>query len=123
MNPLLAASARDLAGASPATDAIAGAANVSTIDPEYRAKATKAAEKFEGFMIGEMLRGMRRSTKQLASEDSPFKNPVNDDMMDMADTLLADSMAGQHAFGIADALLRQILPGEPVKTPLVSPKK
>ena len=68
----------------------AGAAG--SADPaaaHYRAKATEAAVKFESFFIG--------------------------DMLDMADNLVADQMAGQRAFGVADAILRQLLPqGAPV---------
>jgi flagellar protein FlgJ len=46
----------------------------------------------------------------MASEDSVFKDPVNGDMLDMADKLLAGQVAGQRAFGIADAILRQLVP-------------
>jgi flagellar protein FlgJ len=31
-------------------------------------------------------------------------------MLDMADKLLSGHMAGQRAFGVADAILRQLLP-------------
>jgi flagellar protein FlgJ len=31
-------------------------------------------------------------------------------MMDMADDLVAGKLAGQRAFGVADAILRQLLP-------------
>jgi flagellar protein FlgJ len=84
------------------------------VDPAYRAKATQAALKFESFFISHMLHQMRNSTKELASEDSVFKDRVNDDMLDLADNLVADRMAGQRAFGIADVILRQLLPqGQP----------
>lgn len=76
----------------------------------YRAKATEAAVKFESFFIGHMLHQMRSSTREMAPEDSVFRDPVNSDMLDLADNLVADKMAGQHAFGIADAILRQLLP-------------
>lgn len=79
-------------------------------DPAYRAKATQAAVKFESFFIGHMLHQMRASTKQLSADDSVFKDPVNDDMLDLADNLVADRMASQRAFGIADVILRQLLP-------------
>lgn len=79
-------------------------------DPVYRAKAEAAAEKFEGMFIAEMLRQMRRTTRELAGEDSIFNDRINEDMMDVADGVLADSLSGQRAFGIADAILRQILP-------------
>lgn len=79
-------------------------------DAEFRAKATAAAEKFESFFISQMLKQMRASTAQFADEGSVFKDPINADMLGLADGLLADRMSGQHAFGIADAILRQLLP-------------
>jgi flagellar protein FlgJ len=57
-----------------------------------------------------MLQQMRSSTREMAGEDSVFNDRVNRDMQDMTDRLLADNMAGQRAFGIADAVLRQLLP-------------
>jgi len=93
----------------------AGAAPVAPAadqpDPAYVAKATQAAVEFERFFISHMLRTMRASTREMASEDSVFNNRVNQDMQDMADDLVAGSMAGQRAFGIADAILRQLVPG------------
>ncbi|RFP18969.1 MULTISPECIES: rod-binding protein [unclassified Duganella] len=80
------------------------------VDPKYRAKATEAAVKFESFFIGHMLHHMRAGTRELASEDSVFKDKINEDMLDMADNLVADQLAGQRAFGVADAILRQLLP-------------
>lgn len=80
------------------------------VDPAYRAKATEAAIKFESFFIGKMLHQMRDGTRAFAAEDSPSKSRINDDMLDMADNLVADQMAGQRAFGVADAILRQLLP-------------
>ena len=94
----------DAAHADSATEPVAAA------DPRYRAKATEAAVKFESFFIGSMLHQMRSGTRELAGEDSVFKDPVNSDMLDLADTLVADKMAGQRAFGIADAILKQLLP-------------
>ena len=89
---------------------VAPAANAQA-DPVYIAKATRAAVEFERFFIGHMLRTMRASTREMASEDSVFNNRINHDMQDMADDLLAGNMAGQRAFGIADAILRQLVPG------------
>ncbi|WP_332856503.1 hypothetical protein [Duganella sp. S19_KUP01_CR8] len=80
------------------------------IDPRYRAKATEAAVKFESFFIGHMLHQMRAGTRALAADDSVFKDKINEDMLDMADNLVADQLAGQRAFGVADAILRQLLP-------------
>ncbi|MFC0250565.1 rod-binding protein [Massilia consociata] len=80
------------------------------LDPVYVAKATKAAVEFERFFISHMLKEMRSSTRAMAAEDSVFNNRVNQDMQDMADDLLAGNMAGRRAFGIADAILRQLVP-------------
>jgi len=79
-------------------------------DPAYVAKATKAAVEFERFFISHMLKEMRSSTRAMAAEDSVFNNRVNQDMQDMADDVLAGNMAGNRAFGIADAILRQLVP-------------
>ena len=59
-----------------------------------------------------MLKQMRSSTREMAGEDSVFKDRVNQDMQDMADDLLAGHLAGQRAFGIADAILRQLVPNK-----------
>lgn len=79
-------------------------------DPAYLAKASKAAVEFERFFVSHMLKEMRSSTRAMATEDSVFNNRVNQDMQDMADDLLAGNMAGKRAFGIADAILRQLVP-------------
>ena len=79
-------------------------------DPAYVAKATKASVEFERFFVSNMLKQMRSSTREMAGEDSVFKDRVNQDMQDMADDLLAGHLAGQRAFGIADAILRQLVP-------------
>ncbi len=91
-------------------DAVAPAAE-GAVDPVYMAKATKAAVEFESFFISQMLKDMRATTREMADEDSVFKDRVNQDMQDMADDLLAGNLAGQRAFGIADAILRQLVPG------------
>jgi flagellar protein FlgJ len=90
-----------------------------TVDPAYRAKATEAAVKFESFFIGHMLHQMRDGTRVLAAEDSPSKSRINDDMLDMADNLVADQLANRRAFGVADAILRQLLPQQQ-STPAVN---
>jgi flagellar protein FlgJ len=76
------------------------------------AKATKAAVEFESFFISQMLKDMRATTREMADEDSVFKDKVNQDMQDMADGILSKQMAGQRAFGVADAILRQLLPAK-----------
>ncbi|GGX81323.1 rod-binding protein [Pseudoduganella dura] len=89
----------------------------------YKKKASEAAVKFESFFIGHMLKQMRSSTKELAGDDSIYKDSVNSDMLDMADNMVADQMAHQRAFGIADAILRQLLPAPaaPPAKPMTTP--
>jgi flagellar protein FlgJ len=79
-------------------------------DPLYRAKATEAAVKFESFFISHMLHEMRASGRALQADDDGHRDKTNDDMLDMADNMVADQMAGRRAFGVADAILRQLLP-------------
>jgi flagellar protein FlgJ len=81
-----------------------------TEDPVYVARTTRAAIEFESFFIGHMLHQMRESARTLAPEDSPSRNRVNQDMTDMVDGMLAGHLAGQRAFGVADAILKQLLP-------------
>jgi flagellar protein FlgJ len=108
MNPLytLAATPAALAAADP----VAPAAAAPAADPVFVAKATKAAVDFESFFISHMLQQMRSSTREMAGDDSVFNDRTNRDMQDMTDRMLADKMAGQRAFGVADAILRQLLP-------------
>ena len=79
-------------------------------DAVTRARAEQAAIKFEAFFVGQMLKQMRQATQALAGEDSPFKDRIHQDMLDIADTQVADAMARQRAFGIADVILRQLMP-------------
>ena len=102
--------------ANAAPGAVAPAAEGSP-DPAYVAQATKAAVEFESFFISQMLKDMRATTREMADEDSVFKDRVNQDMQDMADGILAKQMAGQRAFGVADAILRQLLPAATAITP------
>ena len=75
------------------------------------AQATEAAVKFEAFFIKQMISQMRAGTRALADDDSAENRRVNQDMLDLADGLVADALAQQRAFGIADLMLRQVLPG------------
>jgi flagellar protein FlgJ len=102
LNPLLPAKP----GSGETADAVAA----PKPDPAFVAKATKASVEFESFFIAHMLRQMRSATSEMAGQDSVFNNKANTDMQDMADTMLAGHIAGQRAFGIADAILRQLLP-------------
>jgi peptidoglycan hydrolase FlgJ len=88
-----------------------------TEEAQYRDKATNAAVKFESFFIAQTLHKMRDATKAMADDDSIYKDSINSDMLDMADNMVADQLAGRRAFGIADAILRQLLPAAAVAAP------
>ncbi len=79
-------------------------------DARVRAQATDAAVKFEAFFIKQMISQMRAGTRALADEDSDGARRSGQDMLDLADGLVADALAQQRAFGIADLMLRQVLP-------------
>jgi flagellar protein FlgJ len=105
------------AGATPSASPVAPAADgAPSADPAYAAKVTKAAVDFESFFIANMLHQMRETTRDIAPDDSPFKDKVNQDMQDMADKLLAGNVASQRAFGVADAILKQLLPAPAKKS-------
>jgi flagellar protein FlgJ len=108
LEPLHAGAASQDAPVAPATGA--------PVDPAYAAKVTKAAIDFESFFISNMLHQMRETTRDIAPDDSPFKDKVNQDMQDMADKLLAGNVASQRAFGVADAILKQLLPAPAKKS-------
>lgn len=101
-------------GLAPVKDAATSAADdlaaTNPADAAYRAKATEAAVKFESFFIGHMLHQMRTSGRALQADEEGKRDNTNDDMLDMADNLVADQLAGRRAFGVADAILRQLLP-------------
>lgn len=99
---------RPLYGTDAASAAPGGA---PAVDDRIKAQATGAAVKFEAFFIKQMISQMRSGTRALADEDSPENKRVNQDMLDLADGLVADALAQQRAFGIADLMLRQVLPG------------
>ena len=101
MNPLAPptpSSTERTAGTSPKADVTAAIAPASAPDssqaadkdaklsPAERAKVEKAAVKFEAMFIGEMLKQMRRTTREFAGEDSVFKDRIASDMLEMADT-------------------------------------
>jgi len=98
------------AGRTDAEPRIRPAADPAVVTPEYRAQAQAAAEKFEGYLIGMLLRQMRSTTRAIAGEDSLYGRSSSQDMLDMTDMLVGDALASRRAFGIADLLLRQLLP-------------
>lgn len=92
--------------------AIDGAA-LAAVAPEYRQQLQAAAVKFEGMFIKQLLQEMRKGGEAFSDEDSIFNNRRERDMLDFADNQVADSLAGQRAFGIADMIVRQMLPSAP----------
>ena len=76
--------------------------------------ARKAAQQFESHFIAQMLHDMRRSSQALSDSDGS-RPSQGQEMLDLADTMVADQLATQGAFGIADLLLRQVLPQAPGK--------
>jgi len=115
IDPRHAQQSADQDAVAPAAESPAAAA--AAPDKAFVAKATKAAVEFESFFISHMLHQMRESTRTIAPEDSAAKDKVNQDMTDMVDNMLAGNMAHQRAFGVADAILRQILPA-PLNKPV-----
>lgn len=85
---------------------------VQPASPEYRRKAGAAAEQFEAQFVREMFKQIRKTTREIAGEDSIFANSINGDMMDFADGAVADQLAKQRVFGVANAILRQLLPDQ-----------
>jgi flagellar protein FlgJ len=85
----------------------------SGMAPEYRAKVKQAAENFESFFIEQILHQMRRSLREIDPDDAENAKHGDNDMLDMVDTMLADKLSQRHAFGVADAILRQLVPANP----------
>lgn len=98
---------------SPTTTTLAPSADGST---PSRAKVVAAAQQFEAHMVSQLLHQMRRSMREFSSDDSAMNSRTNADMLDLADDQLAASLARQGAFGIADVLIRQLLPAEATAT-------
>jgi flagellar protein FlgJ len=76
----------------------------------YRKKAETAAVQFESFFIQDMLKQMRKATREISSEDSIFKNTINSDMLDFADQAVSQELAKQRVFGVANAIMAQLMP-------------
>jgi peptidoglycan hydrolase FlgJ len=85
----------------------------ATPDDAVRARIEDAALKFEGMFIQQMLKTMRQGSGALAGENGFLRQDPDDPLLGFADQLMADQLAGQRAFGIADMLLRQLYPGAP----------
>jgi flagellar protein FlgJ len=78
------------------------AAASAPADPK-QAEMRKAAEAFEAVFLRQVIGSMRQA--KLA--DDVFGSAATDQFRELADGKLADNMAGQGSFGIADLLLQQ----------------
>jgi peptidoglycan hydrolase FlgJ len=95
--------------ATTASGAQAGDAAANPADAAYRAKLEGAAVQFEGMFIAQMLNEMHKAT-QLLKVDSVSVDRTADALLEHANRAVADSIAHQRAFGIADTLIAQMLP-------------
>ena len=87
-----------------AAPAAAAAQTPQTAQAEaQRAQLRSAAEAFEAVFLRQMIGSMRQA--RLAED--PFGSAASEQFRDMADARLADSMAQQRSFGIAELLLAQ----------------
>jgi len=90
-------------------------AAVKPSDPAYRAKVEAAAVQFESLFIAQLLNEMKKTTDQM-KESSGFADTTGDAMMEHANRTVADAIARQRAFGIADTLITQMLPADTLPT-------
>ncbi|EDU10466.1 putative mannosyl-glycoprotein endo-beta-N-acetylglucosamidase [Burkholderia pseudomallei 1655] len=74
-------------------------------------KAAYAAEQFEALFASQLLREMRNAIREISPEGSMFRDAVGSGLMDMMDGAIAQALATQRAFGIADFVLARIMPG------------
>ena len=109
------------AGTNQAQEAIAPAATAPDADTVQR--LTAAAVKFESFFVAQMMKQMRQATAALADPGSAINQRVNDSTLALAEQAVADGLAGQRAFGIADVLVRQMLPAAPASTSSAATRK
>src|SRR5262245_41342932 len=79
------------------------AANAATgLEPSL----VKAAEQFEGLFVAQMFKAMRQAAESFGTpQDATAGGSA---MLDQAYWQVADGIARQHAFGIADCLIAQM---------------
>jgi flagellar protein FlgJ len=90
------------------TPATGGEAN-----PQHRQELRQAAQAFEAVFIRQLIGSMRSA--KLA--DDMFGSQATEQFRDMADSRLADSMAQQGTFGIAELLTAQFERHRSVQAP------
>ncbi|WP_175885447.1 flagellar biosynthesis protein FlgJ [Burkholderia sp. BCC0044] len=84
---------------------------IKLAEPACRKRVEEAAVKFEGLFVAQLLNEMKKATDALKS-DSGSTDRSSDAMLDYANRAVADAIARQRGFGIADTLVEQMLPPE-----------
>lgn len=92
-------------GAMPLLRGDAGKGPVSLDQP---GKLENSAVKFEGMFVAHLLGEMRKTNEAIATADTAQKPDAG--LLDHAYRLVADDIAAQRAFGIADAIVAQMAP-------------
>ncbi len=82
------------------TAAVSGA---DTVRPPQSAELRKAADAFEAVFLRQMIGSMRSA----GQGDDLFGNQGTEQFRDMQDSRMADAMAKNNDFGIAELLLKQ----------------
>lgn len=76
---------------------------------EQKAELRKAAESFEAIFLRQMIGAMRSAT----TGDSLLGSDAANQFRDLMDSRIADDMAGNQSFGIAEMVLKQFGVDEP----------
>lgn len=87
-----------------------GAAGATGEAARIKAQATRAAVQFEAYFIRQMLAQVRQAGRSLGAPEGGAAQRTGHELLELADGLVADTLAAQRAFGIADLMLRQLLP-------------
>ncbi|WJF90796.1 hypothetical protein QS306_03785 [Paraburkholderia bonniea] len=83
--------------------------SLSRDDPAYRQKMEQAAEQFEGLFISQMLNSMQQANQPIKDTNGE-SDSSSDGLLAYANRVVADTLASQRAFGIAECLIAQMLP-------------
>ncbi|MCL6262286.1 flagellar biosynthesis protein FlgJ [Craterilacuibacter sp. RT1T] len=79
-------------------------------DAAWQQKAAQAAEAFEAVFVREMFKDMDKGTQAIAGEQGLFNKGSGSELSGIAQMAVADQIARSRAFGVADAILRQLTP-------------
>ncbi|MEN3033232.1 hypothetical protein [Chromobacterium amazonense] len=71
-------------------------------------KLEQAAVQFESLLIAQLQSEMRKSIRSINPESSETRERMGGELMDYMDKQLADQMAEQRAFGVADYLIKTL---------------